>query len=73
MTSKARCVACHTVTQDSALFTDNIFHHTGVGYFATMRPADAELVVMLAPGQSERVNTDILHSNGTQQSRDLGR
>ena len=70
---KARCVACHTVTQEFALFTDNDFHNTGVGYFATMRPTDAELVVMLAPGQPEQVDTDILQSTGTEQFRDLGR
>jgi cytochrome c peroxidase len=70
---KARCVACHTVEEEFALFTDNSFHNTGVGYFATMRPSDAELVVLLAPGQPERVNTDILQSTGTKRFRDLGR
>jgi cytochrome c peroxidase len=38
-----------------------------------MRPSDAELVVLLAPGQPERVNTDILQSTGTKRFRDLGR
>ena len=70
---KARCVACHTVEQEFALFTDNDFHNTGVGYFATMRPTDEELVVFLSPGRAERIDTDILHSTGTEQFRDLGR
>lgn len=70
---KARCAACHSVAQDFALFTDNDFHNTGVGYFASMRPADAELVVLLAPGQAERVDTDILQSTGTKRPRDVGR
>ena len=70
---KAGCVACHSIAQDFALFTDNGFHNTGVGYFATMRPADEEMVVMLAPGQPEHVDTDILQSTGTERSRDLGR
>ena len=70
---KARCVACHTVEEEFALFTDNSFHNTGVGYFATMRPTDAELVVLLAPGQTERIDTEILQSTGTEQFRDLGR
>ena len=70
---KARCAACHSVEQEFALFTDNDFHNTGVGYFASMRPADAELVVLLAPGQTERVDTDILRSTGTERPRDLGR
>lgn len=70
---KARCVACHTVGSEFALFTDGKFHNTGVGYFATMRPAIAELDILLAPGRSERVETDLMKSTGTEQFRDLGR
>lgn len=70
---KARCSACHTIAQETALFTDNDFHNTGIGYLATMRPIDTELVIMLAPGQAERVETDLLQSTGTEQFRDLGR
>jgi len=70
---KARCVACHTMTSDSALFTDNGFHNTGIGYYGTMRPAVAELDVLLAPGLAERIETDVLRSTGTEQFRDLGR
>ena len=33
---KARCIACHTVAQKFALFTDDDFHNTGIGYYATM-------------------------------------
>ena len=29
---KARCVSCHTIEQDHALFTDNRFHNIGVGF-----------------------------------------
>jgi cytochrome c peroxidase len=33
---KANCTACHSIHEDYALFTDNRFHNTGVGYdFAT--------------------------------------
>ena len=70
---KAGCVACHTVAQKFALFTDDEFHNTGVGYYATMRPAADELEVFLAPGRPERVETDLRHSTGTVQFRDLGR
>jgi cytochrome c peroxidase len=70
---KAACVACHSISKEFALFTDNDFHNTGVGYFATMQPSDMELVVLLAPGQPERVDTDLLQSTGTKRSRDLGR
>ncbi len=70
---KGGCVSCHTVSSEFALFTDNAFHNTGVGYFATMRPADTELEVMLAPGHSQQVETDLLHTTGTKTFRDLGR
>lgn len=29
--NKGRCVSCHTIEQDHALFTDNRFHNIGVG------------------------------------------
>lgn len=70
---KARCIACHTVAQKFALFTDDDFHNTGIGYYATMRPASAKLEVLLAPGRPERVETDILRATGTEQFHDLGR
>ena len=70
---KGRCVACHTVTRDFALFTDGQFHNTGIGYFATMRPSDTEFEVPLAPGQVERVESDLARTTGTENFRDLGR
>lgn len=70
---KARCIACHTVAQKFALFTDDDFHNTGIGYYATMRPASAKLEVLLAPGRLVRVETDILRATGTEQFHDLGR
>ncbi len=70
---KARCVACHTVTAEYALFTDGRFHNTGVGFYATMRPDEPELDVLLAPGRSERVSTASIAGTGTATFRDLGR
>jgi len=70
---KGGCIACHRVAQDFALFTDDGFHNTGVGYYATMRPDARDLVVLLAPGQAERVETDLLQTTGTEHFRDLGR
>lgn len=70
---KARCVSCHSIARGFALFTDNEFHNTGVGYYATMQPSAVELNVFLAPGRSERVSTDIATTTGTEQFRDLGR
>jgi cytochrome c peroxidase len=70
---KARCVTCHTVEQKFALLMDNQFHNTGIGYYATMRPGNEELDVLLAPGQSTRVDTDIQRTTGAEIFRDLGR
>jgi cytochrome c peroxidase len=70
---KGRCSACHTVTQDSALFTDGQFHNTGIGYRATMRPVDTEFDVLLAPGQATRVESDLARTTGATNFRDLGR
>jgi cytochrome c peroxidase len=70
---KGRCIVCHTVSQDHALFTDGRFHNTGIGYFATMKPAETEFDVFLAPGQSERVKSDLAQTTGSEKFRDLGR
>ena len=70
---KAGCISCHTAGPEFALFTDGEFHNTGIGYYATMRPEVAELDVLLAPGRSERVQTDLLKTTATVQFRDLGR
>ena len=70
---KGRCVACHSVTQEHALFSDGLFHNTGIGYYATMRPDDTQFDVPLAPGQVERVESDLAFTTGTEIFRDLGR
>lgn len=70
---KGRCSACHTVTQQYALFSDGEFHNTGIGYRATMNPVDTQFDVQLAPGHSERVESDLVQTTGTQRFRDLGR
>ena len=46
---QAGCTSCHTIGDDAALFTDNEFHNTGMGYRAqqaTQRPARLQI----APG-----------------------
>jgi cytochrome c peroxidase len=70
---KGRCIACHTVTQDSALFTDGQLHNTGIGFLATMKPDETEFEVLVAPGQIVHVESDLASTTGTQKFRDLGR
>ncbi len=52
---KARCFACHTIAKDHALFTDQQFHNTGLGYAVTFdKPLESTKPgttrVQLAPG-----------------------
>jgi len=70
---RGRCIACHVVTQEFALFTDGQFHNTGIGYFATMKPVDSEFELLLAPGHMERVESDLARTTGTQNVSDIGR
>jgi len=70
---KGRCIICHTVNEDHALFTDGQFHNTGIGYFATMRPDETEFDVPLAPGRTDRIQSDLLKTTGSRVFRDLGR
>ena len=70
---KGRCFTCHTIEKDFALFSDGGFHNTGIGYLATMRPAEYELHVQLAPGQVERIESDLVRTTGTTVFSDLGR
>ena len=42
--SNARgCIACHTIAERSAQFTDELYHDTGIGYAASMRDAPKQL------------------------------
>lgn len=70
---KGRCVACHTVAKNFALFSDGRFHNTGLGYYATMHSANTGFDVTLAPGQVEHVETDLAQTTGMEVFRDLGR
>ncbi|HEY0063488.1 MAG TPA: cytochrome c peroxidase [Telluria sp.] len=46
---KGRCIACHTVSAKSALFSDALFHNTGVGA-SVARDPQQRFRVQLAPG-----------------------
>jgi cytochrome c peroxidase len=51
------CASCHMIGADSALFSDDDFHDTGVGYAAMQRRAPSS--VQLAPGVAVTVATPI--------------
>jgi cytochrome c peroxidase len=45
------CVSCHTIGPNFALFSDGLFHDTGVGFYQTMNGPDTAVAkVRLAPG-----------------------
>ena len=74
-TGKAGCAACHTVGPRHALFTDHLFHDTGLGWYsATVRAqAQAPVTVELAPGVTVAVARSLVDSVGEPEPADLGR
>ncbi len=71
-TGKANCVACHTIRQDSALFTDNKMHNTGIGYISSMGIKPDKEKLVLAPGVFVEVERELIDSIGEQRPADLG-
>ncbi|MBC8210321.1 MAG: SCO family protein [Gammaproteobacteria bacterium] len=71
-TGKAKCVACHSIGEKSALFTDNNMHNTGIGYHNSMGIKPAKQRVVLAPGVFIDVDRDVIDSVGEKSPADLG-
>lgn len=70
---KANCVACHTVNEDYALFTDNELHNTGIGARRALVDPPKTRKVMLAPGVVVDVEEAIINTVGHPPQGDLGR
>lgn len=70
---KAGCVNCHTIADDHAIFTDNQFHNTGIGYFNTFGPQEDEIEVYLAPGVTGTVTRAAINEVGAEKPKDIGR
>lgn len=58
---KGGCVACHLVGEHSALFTDNQWHNTGVGFNNSMNKIPPKVRVQVAPGTFTEVDGDEVH------------
>jgi cytochrome c peroxidase len=74
-TGKARCVTCHSVGPAYALFTDDLFHDTGIGFTSdngTPGKSDS-VMVEIAPGRKIPVALDFIRSVGEERQKDLGR
>lgn len=69
---KAGCALCHTVGADSALFSDDSLHNTGIGYRRAMGPASKTQRVQLAPGVFVDVDRAVIESVGEPSPADLG-
>lgn len=72
-TGKARCVSCHTIAEDHALFTDNGLHNLGTGFRASMGLRPETMRVTVAPGVSLEVKTDIIDAVAEPAPADVGR
>ena len=78
-TGKAKCSSCHTISAKYALFTDNQFHNTGIGYKNSMQTeteteTDTETTqVQLAPGIFVPVENKLINAVSEKKISDLGR
>lgn len=70
---KANCVSCHRVGKESALFTDDLMHNTGVGYRDSMVGSNAKVVVQLAPGLTTEIDRSVIKTVGEDKPNDVGR
>ena len=71
-TGKARCVSCHTVNRDYALFTDHKLHNTGIGYLVSMGTLSNKIQVTVAPGTTLTVDRAVITEPGKPAPNDLG-
>jgi len=70
---KAGCVSCHPTGDEAAIFTDNSFHNTGVGYGASMGDdGHAAQTVQAAPGVTLEVPRAIVAQVSEERPSDLG-
>lgn len=70
---KARCASCHTLTDQAALFMDEQWHNTGLGYQEAHRLKPIQQRVQLAPGQFVTVDSALIATVSEPKVSDLGR
>lgn len=71
-TGKGGCSSCHLLGEDAAVFTDNGFHNTGVGWQAAMAPGATHRRVQLAPGVYQMVSTELIAGVSAGTEGDVG-
>lgn len=75
---KGRCVTCHTINDKTALFTNQSFHNTGIGWARNNKVVRKEyendtFPVQLAPGVVVNVKNDYLETSSEKPQNDVGR
>jgi cytochrome c peroxidase len=70
---KGRCIACHTVGEQHALFADARFHNTGLGWARSQPDLQRRHKVQLAPGVVVELAEQSLASVSEPLQDDLGR
>jgi len=70
---KAQCITCHSIGENSALFTDNKLHNVGLGFIRSMTIASPEQETMLvAPGLYMKVSQSFRKTVGLTPLPDVG-
>ena len=77
-TGKGGCVTCHSINDKTALFTDQSFHNTGIGWARNNKVIKKEyesdtFPVQLAPGVVVQVKHDYLETSSEKPQNDVGR
>lgn len=69
---KAQCIACHTVTEKHAIFTDNLLHNTGIGWERAMKKPAETRRVQVAPNRFLDIKQSRIDSVSGKRQGDLG-
>lgn len=69
---KARCIACHSVNKDHALFVDHQLHNTGHGYNVSIKKRPSKQKLMIAPGQYVDIDSNLFDSVSEKKPNDVG-
>ena len=75
---KGGCIACHTINDKTALFTDHSFHNTGIGWARNNKVMKKEyksdtFPVQLAPGVVVQVSHELIEDSSEKPENDVGR
>jgi cytochrome c peroxidase len=69
---KAKCVNCHSIGNQYALFTDNKLHNTGIGYLSSMSPGRGDISVQVSPGIYIQASRRVINTVSEKVESDLG-